>query len=180
MSEERKLIKQCKQRNPKAFDRLYKRYSSVLFGICLRYASDKSEAEDMLQEAFITVFNKIESYRYEGSFEGWLKRITVNTAINVLRKESRNRQNSMTRNEFHELKSGDADIIAQISENEILNCIQKLAAGYRTVFNMYVIEGYKHPEIAEALNISVSTSRSQLVKARKALIKEMKNLYLNT
>jgi RNA polymerase sigma-70 factor (ECF subfamily) len=176
MSEEKKLVKQCKRKNARAFDRLYNRYSPVLFAICMRYASNKTEAEDMLQESFLTIFNKIDSYRYQGSFEGWLKRITVNTAINIIRKNARSLQMTMTKDEYHEVVAQESDVISQMSEKDILNCIQHLPSGYRTVFNLYVIEGYKHKEIAEMLNISENTSRTQLIKARKALKLEMENL----
>jgi len=176
MSEEKKLVKQCKRRNARAFDRLYDRYSPVLFAICMRYASAKTEAEDMLQESFLTIYQKIDSYRYQGSFEGWLKRITVNTAINIIRKNARSLQMTMTKDEYHQVVSQENDVISQMSERDILNCIQNLPSGYRTVFNLYVIEGYKHKEIAEMLNISENTSRTQLIKARKALKLEMENM----
>jgi len=140
------------------------------------FASAKTEAEDMLQESFLTIYQKIDSYRYEGSFEGWLKRITVNTAINIIRKNARSLQMTMTKDEYHEVVSQENDVISQMRERDILNCIQNLPSGYRTVFNLYVIEGYKHKEIAEMLNISENTSRTQLIKARKALKLEMENM----
>jgi RNA polymerase sigma-70 factor (ECF subfamily) len=173
MNEERRLVKQCKNRSPKAFDRLYNTYSPVLFGICLRYGGDRPTAEDMLQEAFLTIIDKIDGYRFEGSFEGWLKRVTVNTAINYLRKQNRQTHFSIDDSGYFEPGSDDVDALSRMSEMEILSCIQCLPDGYRTVFNMYVVEGYRHKEIAEELGISENTSRTQLAKARKALQIEM-------
>ncbi len=169
MNEEKQLVKQCRNRSARGFDRLYQRYASVLFGICLRYGGNKEAAEDILQDVFVTIFKKIDSYRFEGSFEGWLKRITVNVAINYLRKQKRKYLVSVDDNEYVKLESYDADAISKLSEMEILESIQRLPEGYRTVFNLYVIEGYKHKDIAEMLGITESTSRTQLAKARKAL-----------
>lgn len=173
MKEEKQLVKQCKKHSHKAFDRLYDAYSPVLFGICLRYARDASSAQDILQEAFLTIFNKIEGYRFEGSFEGWLKRITVNTAINYLRKQNRQSFSSLD-DGYHEYSAAEADnIVGGMSEQEILQHIQTLPDGYRTIFNLFVIEGYKHVEIAKMLNITESTSRTQLAKARKVLQRKL-------
>jgi RNA polymerase sigma-70 factor (ECF subfamily) len=176
MKEEKKLVRQCKANSPKAFDRLYDKYSPVLFGICLRYGADRSVAEDMLQESFMTIFSKIEGYRFEGSFEGWLKRITVNTAINILRKRNKHLHLRFDNDVYFEPSSTEVSPVDRMSEQEILKCIQELPLGYRTVFNMYVIEGYKHKEIAECLGISENTSRTQLAKARKALQIEIKRI----
>ena len=177
MNEERRLVKQCRNRSPKAFDHLYQRYSPVLFGICLRYGGDKSSAEDILQESFITIFNKIDAYRFEGSFEGWLKRITVNTAINYLRKQHRQYFSSIDEQEYFDPAAYGTDVVSQMSEKEILECIQNLPEGYRTVFNLFVVEGYKHKEIAEMLGVTESTSRTQLAKARKALQSDIMRKY---
>ncbi len=175
MSEDKKLVKRCQQRDGKAFNKLYDRYAPVLFAICMRYGTNRAEAEDILQESFLTIFNKIEAYRFKGSFEGWMKRITVNTAINLLR--SKNHQLHRTINDdYIDVKYEGSDTISKLSEEEILKCIQNLPTGYRTVFNLHVVEGYKHREIAELLGISENTSRTQLGKARTALIKEMENL----
>lgn len=176
MSEEKKLVRLCKQKSNKAFNKLYDNYAPVLFAICLRYAADKSEAEDILQESFIKIFNNIKRYKSQGSFEGWLKRVTVNTALNYLRTRKRLLYSDEKDKEMNQFIDDKIDAVSQMSENEILNCIQDLPAGYRTIFNMYVIEGYKHAEIAKILNISVNTSRTQLIKARKALQKELERL----
>lgn len=177
MSEEAKLVRLCKRRSRKAFDALYKRYASVLFGICLRYAKDTPEAEDMLQESFVTVFLKIDSFKETGSFEGWLKRICVNTSINFLRQRNRLAVSEKNVAEYYALSDDAPSIIQKLSEEEIMTCIQTLPDGYRTVFNLYVIEGYKHKEIAEVLKISKNTSRTQLIKARRALQIEIKKRF---
>jgi RNA polymerase sigma factor (sigma-70 family) len=169
MNEERQLVKQCKTRSAKAFDQLYRRYSPVLWGICLRYGGCQESAEDILQDAFLTIINKIEAYRFEGSFEGWMKKITVNTAINYLRKQKRQVTSDIENDVSNTPISEDIDVVSKLNEQEILDCIRKLPDGYRTVFNLYVIEGYKHKEIAELLGISEVTSRTQFSKARKAL-----------
>lgn len=173
MKDDRKLVKQCKNGSHKAFDDLYAKYSPVLFGICLRYARDYSSAEDILQEAFITIINKIEGYRFEGSFEGWLKRVTVNTAINYIRKQSRQNLFRIDDESYHDPPSQEADVVSSLSEKELMQHIQALPDGYRTVFNMFVIEGYKHTEIAEILGVTESTSRTQLAKARRTLQNEL-------
>ncbi len=175
MSEDKKLVKRCQQRDGKAFNKLYDKYAPVLFAICMRYGTNQAEAEDILQESFLTIFNKIEAYEFKGSFEGWMKRITVNTAINLLR--SKNHQLYRTKgDEYVDVKYEGYDAISKLTEKEILKCIQKLPTGYRAVFNLHVVEGYKHREIAVLLGISESTSRTQLGKARLVLIKEMENL----
>jgi RNA polymerase sigma factor (sigma-70 family) len=176
MSEEKNLVKKCQQRNGKAFNRLYDRYAPVLFAICMRYGTNQAEAEDMLQESFLTIFKKIEGYKFKGSFEGWMKRITVNTAINLLRSKNHRLYRSHTKDEYHQIEDFETDVVSKMSEKEILECIKKLPTGYRTVFNLYVIENYKHREIAELLGISENTSRTQLGKARNALKREIEKL----
>ena len=135
--------------------------------ICVRYAHDLSEAEDMLQEGFIRVFKYIHQYRSEGSFEGWVKRIIVNSALKILQKKS------FRFSEIDKLVESnyldDAAPFATLQEHEILELISNLPTGYRVVFNMYVMEGYSHNEIATVLGISSGTSRSQLAKAKKLL-----------
>ena len=156
----------------KAFEELYKLYSGVLYGICLRYSKNTADADDILQETFITVFKKIKQFRSEGSLEGWLKKITVNTSINFYRKKIKT--NTVSNEELkieHEIKE---TVFSKLTNDEIVSLIQQMPEGYRLVFNMYVIEGYKHNEIAKILNVTESTSKTQLLKAKKYL----KNLVL--
>ena len=135
--------------------------------VCRRYACDQAEAEDMLQEAFIKVFASLGQYRFEGPFEGWIRRITVHTALRILQKK-RIWFTDIAK-EAETLPSADIDVLAALSTGELLNLIAALPDGYRAVFNLYVIEGYDHNEIAGLLEISPATSRSQLLKARRTL-----------
>jgi len=169
MTDNEKLIRQCQKKSSKAFDELYKTYSSLIYGICLRYTKDKAEAQDLMQECFIKILNKIGEYEFKGSFEGWLRRLTVNNAINFLKA----RKNFISEDvlEYETVPENfDNDVISQMSAQEIIGIINKLPVGYRTVFNLHVIEGYKHTEIAELLEISDITCRTQFKKAREALV----------
>ena len=141
--------------------------------ICRRYAGDQHEAEDMLQEAFISIFSHINQFKYAGSFQGWLKRITVNTAIKILQKR-KVRVISISNVEF-EMISPDFNILSDLNTEDLLKLISQLPDGYRMIFNLYVIEGYSHDEIAAMLKIKTATSRSQLSKAR-AILKDKINL----
>lgn len=138
-----------------------------MMAVCLRYAPDEATAEDMLQEGFIRVFEHLPSFRHEGSLEGWIRRIVVTTALKQLRK-AKPTQELTVQEDFKE-SSDVPDAITQLSEQEIIRLIGELPQGYRMVFNLFVLEGYRHHEIAELLAIEESTSRSQLVKARKWL-----------
>lgn len=164
---EQKLIKGCVQKNAECQRMLFEQYAGILMTVCIRYSSTQVEAEDVMQEAFIRIFNYIHQYKFEGSFEGWLKRIVANTALRILQKKGI--RFSELKEETQEQYVEDADALSHASETEILQLISNLPAGYRTVFNMYVLEGYSHEEIATLLKINIGTSRSQLAKARKAL-----------
>lgn len=165
------LIEGCVAANKRSQQELYTRYANRMWGVCLRYARNREEAEDILQEGFIKVFDNISKFRNEGSFEGWIRRIMVNTA---LKHYSRNtfREESLGADE-HLAGSIPAEAISRLSEKDLLCLIASLPEGYRLVFNMYVIEGYDHREIASMLGIAESTSRSQLVKARIMLQKQI-------
>lgn len=147
-----------------------------MYALCLRYARNRMEAEDIMQDGFIRVFRKMHTFKHKGSFEGWIRRIMVHTAIKYFKKGS-------NKNEFSNLeevseKKVESKAVGNISEAELLQLIDTLPLGYKTVFNLYVIEGYKHHEIAEMLDIGESTSRSQLLKARKVLQNALKKLQL--
>ncbi|HOZ29603.1 MAG TPA: RNA polymerase sigma factor [Bacteroidales bacterium] len=170
MTDNEKLIKQCQKKSSKAFNELYKNYASLVYGICLRYTKDKAEAEDLMQECFIKLLSKIGEYEFKGSFEGWLRRLTVNNAINYIRSKKVNiLSEDVSEYEMsnHEM---DSNVISKMSAGEIVNVINQLPDGYRMVFNLHVIEGYKHTEIAELLGISDITCRTQYKKAREALM----------
>lgn len=168
MNIEKELIEGCKKGNRQSFESLYKQYAGRLLSIAMRYSFTTFEAEDILQESFIKIFNSINSYEYKGSFEGWLKKIVVTTAINHYNKDKT--KQSQTDLYYNEEDSEDVvDVISKMSTDELLDIIQTLPDGYRMVFNMYVIEGYTHKEIGELLSISEGTSKSQLAKGRVLL-----------
>lgn len=164
---ENSLIKACVRNERWAQKVLYEEYYSSMLGICLRYSNDKHDALDILHEGFIKVFNHISKYKPGTSLSAWIRRIMVNTAIDYYRKSIRRRTEDIT--EAYQLDTAEADAVSQFTEKEILAAIQKLTPAYRAVFNLYVIEGYSHKEIGTYLNITESTSRSNLVKARSRL-----------
>lgn len=145
-----------------------------MYYVCLRYASSDEEAQDMLQEGFIRMFTKLDSYKGNGSFEGWVRRVFVNTAIKYYHKMRKH--NSTDTLDSVASRKVRATAISELSEKEILRLIRELPDGYRHVFNMYAVEGYSHKEIAEQMGIEESTSRSQLVKARRLLQVKVNNL----
>ena len=152
---------------------LYNRFAPRMYGVCLRYASNAEEAEDILQEGFIKIFNKINSYRGDGSFEGWIRRIFVNTAIEHFRKKTY--LQPITETEENTVEGKYLSVLDSLAEKDIIQLIQQLSPGYRTVFNMYVVEGYTHKQIAEMLGISEGTSKSQLSRAKLILQDLVKN-----
>lgn len=160
------LIKKCINQDAKAQSQLYKQYASKLFSVCLKYSKNYAEAEDNLHDAFITVFSKIDQYKNKGSFEGWLKRITINTSL------QRYRENVGV---FDIVNEGNIeDVTVDINDEELsidflLKIIQELPDRYRLVFNLYVLDGYSHVEISELINISSGTSKSNLARARMIL-----------
>lgn len=164
---EKGLIQACVRRERWAQKVLYEEYYSRMMGVCLRYATDEEEALDILHEGFIKVFRHVSKYKPGTSLSAWIRRIMVNTAIDYFRKNSRRRTEDM--DEAYDISTNDPDAISRCSEQEILEAIQELTPSYRAVFNLYVIEGYAHKEIAELLDITESTSRSNLVKARSKL-----------
>ena len=143
--------------------------------MCLRYADNREMAEDFLQDGFIKVFSSIRSYSYEGSFEGWMRRIFVNTALEALRKNDLLR-NGVELNALEPQQEADYSAVEKISADELMELIAQLPPGFRKVFNMFAIEGYSHREIAETLNINESTSRSQYTRAKRLLQKWIKEL----
>ena len=161
-----RLIENCIKQDAEAQSQLYKQYASKLFSLCLKYSKNYAEAEDNLHDAFITVFNKIDQYKNKGSFEGWLKRIAINTALQRYREDVGVYD---IVNEGHiEDVSVDLDD-SDLSLDFLLKIIQELPNRYRLVFNLYVLDGYSHVEIGELINISTGTSKSNLARARLIL-----------
>ena len=160
------LIRKCKKNDTKAQSELYKLFSAKLFALCLKYSRNRAEAEDNLQDAFVTIFNKISQFEFKGSFEGWVKRITVNTALQRYRgKGVFNIVNEEVIEDYTVEVEDDDDIDLDF----LLKCIQELPDRYRLVFNLYVLDDYSHKEIAELLGISTGTSKSNLARARMIL-----------
>jgi RNA polymerase sigma factor (sigma-70 family) len=173
MTEER-IIQGCINEEKSAQQYLYETYSPKMYYVCLRYARHASEAQDMLQDGFIKVFDNIGSFKSHGSFEGWIRRIVVNTALNYCRKSSFKQEQIGIEDYQDTVVKSKA--VSNLGEKELLALIQKLPDGYRMVFNLYVIEGYSHKEIGEMLNVTESTSRSQLAKSRKWMQNELEKL----
>lgn len=161
------MIKGCIKQDPLCQRLLFEQYAGKFMTVCIRYANDSMEAEDIMQEGFVRIFNNIHQFKFEGSFEGWMRRVIVNVALKQLQKK---------KIQFAEIKEDrsntpalDAYAYNHLGEEELLKLINQLPEGYRIVFSLNVIEGYSHDEIGQLLNIQASTSRSQLVKARKML-----------
>lgn len=164
----RQLLDLCKKGDSHAQKALYDSLAPKMFPVCIRYMGDRIVAEDVLQDGFVTLFSRLDSYSGAGSFEGWARKIFVNTALMSLRKSDVLRESDDI-GQAWSIKSEATTAIQDIGYKELLTMIGELPAGFRTVFNMYVMEGYSHKEIAEALGITENTSRSQLQRARVAL-----------
>ncbi|GAB3574440.1 RNA polymerase sigma factor [Hymenobacter daeguensis] len=162
------LIASCRRYEPAAQRQLYARYAALMLGIARRYTRSQEEAEDILQDAFIKVFTRLQEFRGEGSFEGWMRRIVVNTALNHWQSGQHRRQ-QMPLDDVPEPFAPDADAFDRLGVAEVLALMEQLPDGCRLVLNLYAIDGYSHGEIAELLGIQESTSKAQLSKARKQL-----------
>lgn len=162
-----KLLDSCKKGNQTSQDRLYRDYFAYSMGICLRYSRSRDEAMEILNDGFVKIFTRLDKYSHGLSFKGWLRKVMINSAIDYFRRNEKH---------YHSLDishgtyaSTDENILDQLSEQEIIAAIQRLPPSYRLVFNLFVIEGYKHEEIANMLNISVGTSKSNLAVSRNKL-----------
>ena len=165
------IIYKCQEGNSGAQTALYRLFSSRMYGVCLRYAKDTAEAEDFLQEGFVRVFTKIGQFEFKGSFEGWMRRIMVNTALEKFRKHDR--LYPVEEMKVYESVEWEEETLSSINEKELLKLIQELPPRYQMVFNLYAIEGYSHLEIGEMMNISEGTSKSNLSRARMILQKRV-------
>ena len=167
-----RLLKACIQGDRKAQRKLYEQLAPKMFPVCLRYMNNREMAEDVMQDGFVTLFSKLDSYSGTGSFEGWARKIFVNTALMQLRRNDVLKE-SDNLDDAWDIGSPDPSAIQEIGHKELLELIAELPPSFRTVFNMYVIEGYSHKEIADELGISENTSRSQLQRARVILQKKI-------
>lgn len=163
------IINGCRNGERKMQELLYSRYSGKMYSVCLRYSGNNDDAQDLLQEGFIKIFKNLDKYRGDGSFEGWIRRIFVNTSIELYRKKSVLQKVIDPADVIVEDK--DWNILDDLAEKDIIKMIQDLSPGYKLVFNMHVIEGYSHKEIAEILGINEGTSKSQLARAKMVLKK---------
>jgi RNA polymerase sigma factor (sigma-70 family) len=174
MTDLTQLVHQCKKRDPRAQRELYDRYKTRLMGVCRRYAASREEAQDILQEVFIKIFTKISQLDSSERLEGWMIRIAVNTSVNYYHRSRRNMFDDI---DGVSVESGDYEImLSKISDEFLIQLINSLPDGCRLVFNLFVVEGYSHAEIAGLLSVSESTSRSQLVYAKKILKEKLNSV----
>ena len=176
ISDEEQLIAGCKEGKPRAQKKLFEQYASVMLSVCVRYVPDRETARDILQDGFIKIYTKINTYSGEGSFAGWIRRIFVTTALEYLRQNDALRQSASIEEYYNTIVDEKETVLDKISADDLMDGISKLPNGYRTIFNLYAIEGYSHSEIAEMIGISESTSRSQYMRARNILQKNVQLL----
>lgn len=176
MTSDPQIIEGCTKHDRKAQQLLYDKYSRFLLGVCLRYASDKAEAEDILQDSFLKIFFNIKDYSGTGSFIGWLRKVVVNTAITHYHKNLKYRYHV----EIEEFVSTETGVMSfeenYFTSDELYMVLNELPTGYRMVFNLYAVEGYKHKEIAEMLGIDTNTSKSQYSRAKAAIRDKLEKL----
>ena len=173
---EDELIRGCLQEDAPCQKEVFNRYASRMLGVCNRYARNSADAEDILQDAFIKVFDKIYQFKFEGSFEGWIRKIVVNTALKKYSLRRYEKEVSGFEITDRNESGMEPSAYAHLTQKELMELINNLPDGYRLIFNLYVIEGYQHDEIASMLRIQPGTSRSQLVKARNMLQKQLLQL----
>ncbi len=165
------LIQGCIDGNRQMQEVLYKRFSPKMYGVCLRYSGNVEDANDLLQEGFIKVYKNLGKFRGDGSFEGWIRRIFVNTSIEHFRKKVK--LYNVTEVQENTIEDIELNILDSLAEKDIISLVNELSPGYKAVFNMHVIEGYSHKEIAEILGITEGTSKSQLARAKGVLKKSL-------
>ena len=165
------LIDGCIHGNRQMQEILYHKFSSKMYGVCLRYSGNAEDANDLLQEGFIKVYNNLKKFRGEGSFEGWMRRIFVNTSIEHFRKKVK--LHNVGEVQENTIEDFDLNILDTLAEKDILTLVHELSPGYKTIFNMHVVEGYSHKEIADMLGITEGTSKSQLARAKGVLKKSL-------
>lgn len=169
------LVIECVKGNAKAQRMLFDKFASKMMAVCMRYANDTMEAEDVFQEGFVKVFGKLADFKMEGSLEGWIRRIMVNTSLDALRKNKRFQNDSKL--EDVDFKTSSSELASdQLLAEDLLKMIQALPEGYKIVFNLFAIEGYSHKEIADLLGVSENTSKSQYSRARAYLRHELEKL----
>jgi len=176
MLSEQQLIEGCLKNNRRTQKQLYDMYASKFLGMCMRYAKDRQEAEDIIQEGFLKIFARISQYSGLGSFEGWMKKTMVNTSLDYIKSKKFDKVDIDDINYLNEELFVENEAASNINSEDIMKMIQELPNASKIVFNMYIIEGYKHKEISELLNISEGTSHWHLQNARKLLMNKINNL----
>ena len=174
--DEESLIASCIKGNQMAQKTLFDSFSPKFFSLCLRYMNSTDDAQDVLQDGMVKIFTKLPEYSGKGSFEGWMRRIIVNTCLDQIRKNQKLKLDVSIDKEEYKL-SMNANILENLSVNELMEEIKKMPPGYRVVFNMFAIEGYSHQEISEKLGVKESTSKSQYFRARAYLKERIENIY---
>lgn len=169
-----KLIRECLDGNAAAQKRLYESLAPRMFAVCVRYLGSREEAKDVMHDGFITLFSKLDTYKGDGSFEGWTRRIFINASLMQLRKKDVLKQHEDVE-VYGNDKGYDPSIIDKIDSQTLMKLVSQMPAGFRTVFNMYAIEGFSHQEIAKELDITEGGSRSQLSRAKIWLKEKLKN-----
>ena len=178
------IIEGCLREDRKYQFKLYERYYGKMMGVCMRYATDRDEADELVQQGFIKLFKNLKRYEFKGSFDGWIRRMFVNTSIDHIRKKKRNPL--LLGEDAHldlfnkEVDLDQFDKVEELDPNMVMQAIAKLTPAYKAVFNLYVIEDYSHKEIAEMLEISLGTSKSNLSKAKQNLRKYLQEAYNKT
>lgn len=176
INDEQELIAACQEGKSWAQKKIYELHAPTMMSVCYRYVNDWETARDLLQDGFIKVFTKANAYSGSGSFVGWMRRIFVTTSLEYLRQNDALRQTESIDAYNNHIEDMNVTVLEKISADDLMACVAKLSDGYRTVFNLYAIEGFSHTEIADLLNISEVTSRSQFMRARKILQKNVQSL----
>jgi len=171
----KEIIKDCASGKLRAQEKIYQMFAPKMFGVCLRYAKDRTEAEDNLQDGFLKVFSNIGKFRHEGSFEGWIRRIMVNVSLGKYRKQ--HMLYPVDDIEVYDTETFSGGILEKLGAEELMGLIQQLPPRYRMVFNLFVMEGMNHQEISDTMNISVGASKSNLARARDILKRKVQELY---
>ncbi|MBP7184216.1 MAG: RNA polymerase sigma factor [Saprospiraceae bacterium] len=169
---EKEIIYKCIRNDRLAQKRLYELYATKMLGVCIRYVKNADDAEDVLIEGFYKVLSSLDQFKAEGSLEGWIKRIMINESLTFLRKKSKLQVMDVDINDYHHpnvVLTDEVNADIKLCADDILKLLNQLPIGYRTIFNLYIIEGYKHQEIADMLGISINTSKSQLIMAKNKM-----------
>lgn len=170
------IIKACQRGDRASQKQLYSLFASRLYGVCLRYSYNEEDAKDLLQEGFIKIFKNLKQYKHSGSFEGWMRKIVVNTALERFRKSTRSL--AIENEDYMDTLQMDYEhVLEELGYKDLMRMVQELSEQYRIVFNLYVIEGYTHKEISQKLNINEGTSKSNLSRARELLKEKVRRQY---